>query len=277
MHIDWIITYLDLLQTRNFNQTAENLGLTQSTVSHRIQKLEEVLDQRLFQRGRSGAMPTRSGELFEDHARNLQREWATAKHKLAADPANTGEIRLGIQYDVARYFAGDLIKSLRNEFPKSQIFTEIDYSNQMCQDVLKGHHDFAIIFTPTASPDLYIEEFTQLSYFMLSSSERQLEELNPETYIFPNYSPSFSAQHRSQFPHLNQCRLTSGQADAIEQFLHRLGGVSYLPAPALIDTSLQVVDRAPVFVQQVYFCCHIKNRRRNDFVKFVRILRKTIV
>lgn len=43
MNIDWIETYLDLLETRSFHATAENLALTQSTVSHRIAKLEESL------------------------------------------------------------------------------------------------------------------------------------------------------------------------------------------------------------------------------------------
>ena len=39
MQLSWLETYLDVLDSGNFNVTAEHMGLTQSTVSHRISQL----------------------------------------------------------------------------------------------------------------------------------------------------------------------------------------------------------------------------------------------
>lgn len=264
MHIDWIHTYIDLLESHNFNLTAENLGITQSTVSHRVQKLEQSLGQQLFIRGRNGALPTRHGRNFETYARNLLREWTLAKHKVSIDPATGGEIRLGIQYDVAKCFAGEIIKSLRRTFPNARIYTEIDYSTQMCQDVLIGNHDAGLIFTPIISPDLYVKEFTQMNYFMVGAKEADLQTISTESYIFPNYSPMFSSEHRAAFPNLTNCQLTSGNADSITQFLDSLGGASYLPETALNPKIHHKILGAPVFTQQVYFCCHNKNRHTKN-------------
>ena len=110
MNIDWIETYLDLMQTRNFNASAERLGLTQSTVSHRIQKLEAALNQTLFRRGRSGAVPTDAGLRFETHARNLVREWQRARRVVGHAGDINSELRIGLQYDVARGHAGSIVK-----------------------------------------------------------------------------------------------------------------------------------------------------------------------
>ena len=76
MQIELIETFLDLCETRNFNRTAERLGVTQSTVSGRMRALEAKVGSRLLRdsgvsvqaaagtgtrvRGRVAKAPTRS-------------------------------------------------------------------------------------------------------------------------------------------------------------------------------------------------------------------------
>ncbi|WP_085124618.1 helix-turn-helix domain-containing protein [Tistlia consotensis] len=52
MHIDQIRTFLEVVATGNFRKAAENLNVTQSTVSARIRALESELGRALFERGR---------------------------------------------------------------------------------------------------------------------------------------------------------------------------------------------------------------------------------
>jgi len=78
MQIEQIETFLDLCVTQSSNQTAERLGVTQSTVSGRITSLEKTVGQRLFQRSRSGTALTTEGLRFEPHARSLLHSWVTA-------------------------------------------------------------------------------------------------------------------------------------------------------------------------------------------------------
>ncbi|WKL39445.1 LysR family transcriptional regulator (plasmid) [Sinorhizobium meliloti] len=48
MNLDLIDTFLDLLETGNFNRTAERLETTQSTISGRVKALEQAVGAKLF-------------------------------------------------------------------------------------------------------------------------------------------------------------------------------------------------------------------------------------
>jgi len=50
MNIDQVKTVLELNRTRHFKKTAQALYVTQSTISARLQALEEELDCKLFER-----------------------------------------------------------------------------------------------------------------------------------------------------------------------------------------------------------------------------------
>ncbi|MDD4348510.1 MAG: LysR family transcriptional regulator [Opitutales bacterium] len=58
MHLDYFETYLNLVRSGNFHQTAKELGLAQSTVSQHIRKMEEFLGVQLFIRRNSGCEQT---------------------------------------------------------------------------------------------------------------------------------------------------------------------------------------------------------------------------
>ncbi|MBX2856189.1 MAG: LysR family transcriptional regulator, partial [Rhodobacteraceae bacterium] len=78
MDIDLIETFIDIMETRSFNRTAERLQVTQSTVSHRVRSLEASLGKPLLVRGRGGAAPTQAGVRFHEHALMLRRQWREA-------------------------------------------------------------------------------------------------------------------------------------------------------------------------------------------------------
>ncbi|MEO1154604.1 MAG: LysR family transcriptional regulator [Pseudomonadota bacterium] len=87
MQIELIETFLDLCATRNFNRTAERMGVTQSAVSGRVKALERALECRLFTRSRSGTELTTEGLRFEPLWRAASwpvGRWANAQHRNAA-------------------------------------------------------------------------------------------------------------------------------------------------------------------------------------------------
>ena len=64
-------TFLAIAAHGSFIAAASQLHLTQSTVSARIQRLEETLNARLFVRNRSGASLTPAGRRFLEYAKRL--------------------------------------------------------------------------------------------------------------------------------------------------------------------------------------------------------------
>ncbi|MEX0304043.1 MAG: LysR family transcriptional regulator, partial [Leisingera sp.] len=61
MNISAIQTFLSVVRTRNLNRAAEELNITQSAVSARLDTLDQALGARLLIRSRKGATLTKEG------------------------------------------------------------------------------------------------------------------------------------------------------------------------------------------------------------------------
>ena len=62
--------FLAVAQLGSVQRAANSLSVTQPAVSKTIAELESILDIRLFERGRQGAVLTNEGRLFAPHARS---------------------------------------------------------------------------------------------------------------------------------------------------------------------------------------------------------------
>ncbi len=266
MNIEWIETFLDVLETQNFNDSAERLGITQSTVSHRIQKLENVLNVRLFQRGRSGANLTIEGKRFEAFARTIRHDWSQALNVVPKSSDFRSRLRIGIQYDVAKIGAGKILELLRTLYLDTMIYVEVDYSRQIMRDIERGDLDFAIVYTPNAREDIHCESLGYIDYAMVSTAPVHINSIVAEDYTFPNISPAFSYAHQQALPHLVDTPLECGQSDSLFQFLRDLGGASYLAKKFAHEKvaagDVYWVKDAPLLRAEANFACHVKNRQR---------------
>ncbi len=162
-------TFLDLIETRSFHRSAERLGLTQSTVSARVQALETTLDAKLFIRSRAGTQLTTEGLKFEPHARMLRHAMAEARRAVTPSGLAAVTLRIGIQNDLAAGHIGDWIAGFRRALPETAFYIEPDYSAQMCADLGTGHLDFAVLYSPRAVPDLHFTSVGHVTYRLVSS------------------------------------------------------------------------------------------------------------
>ncbi|MEY2194244.1 LysR family transcriptional regulator [Neobacillus sp. BF23-41] len=88
--------FLKVVDTGNFTKAGENLGLTQSGVSHNISALESELGIILLNRGRNGVSLTDAGKRIIGHMRNIVSESEQIKQKTAAILGiEMGKIKIG--------------------------------------------------------------------------------------------------------------------------------------------------------------------------------------
>ena len=80
MDIGLARTFLAICETGNFVKAADQLNITQSTVSARIKALEQQMSCRLFVRNKAGASLTNAGRRFRKHAELLVRTVEQAQH-----------------------------------------------------------------------------------------------------------------------------------------------------------------------------------------------------
>jgi len=279
MQSDQIDTFLDLVETRSFNRTAERQGLTQSTVSARVATLETALGVRLFTRSRAGTDLTTEGLKFAPHARSLRHAWAEARHSVTPTGEAVINIRLGIQSDLAPTYLGDWMQSFRQHLPDCAFYIEPDFSAQMCRDLTAGLSDFAVLYTPYASPDLNFTSLGETRYRLISSETDRRAGLKPTTYIRANFAPAFDAHHRMALPELQESPIAAGQSATIAGLLTKLGGSAYLldvMADDLIASgNFSAVTDAPIIRQPVHAATHLRNRTSKLHRQLLRVVQKT--
>lgn len=280
MQIDQIDTFLDLIETRSFNRTAERMGLTQSTVSGRLVALELAVGARLFTRSRAGTQLTTEGLKLEPHARLLRQEWTMARRAVMASGTAALTLRIGVQNDLAPAHLGALVADFRALLPQAALYIEPDYSTQMCADLVTGALDFALLFTPKPQPDLYFETLTEIPYRLISTRPDSLSSLAPETYVCANFSPAFEAAHRQLLPHLSATPLSVGQSSAVALLLAQMGGAGYVMETQARDLvaagGYHMVPDAPVIRQPVYAALHLRNRTGTTHKRLMQSARRRL-
>lgn len=279
MQPDLIETFLDLVETRSFNRTAERQGLTQSTVSGRVASLETSLGVRLFTRSRAGTELTTEGLKFAPHARILRHAWAEARHSVTPTGEAVINIRLGIQSDLAPNHLGDWMQGFRQRLPDCAFYIEPDFSAQMCRDLMAGVSDFAVLYTPYPSPDLNFTSLGETKYRLISSETDRRAGLRAATYIRANFAPAFDAHHRAALPELQDSPIAAGQSATIAGLLTKMGGSGYLldvMAEDLIATGqFRAVTDAPVIRQPVHAATHLRNRTAKLHRQLLRVVQQT--
>ncbi|MDN5788337.1 LysR family transcriptional regulator [Pseudorhodobacter sp.] len=279
MQPDLIETFLDLVETRSFNRTAERQGLTQSTISGRVSSLESSLGVRLFTRSRAGTELTTEGLKFEPHARTLRHAWAEARHSVTPTGEAVINIRLGIQSDLAQNHLGDWMHGFRKHLPDCAFYIEPDFSAQMCRDLTSGASDFAVLYTPYPSPDLNFTSLGETRYRLISSETDNRAGLRRETYIRASFAPAFDAHHRIALPELQETPIAAGQSATIAGLLAKLGGSAYvldvMAADMIASGHFQAVTDAPVIRQPVHAATHLRHRISKLHRQLLRVVQQT--
>ncbi|MBN8933130.1 MAG: LysR family transcriptional regulator [Rhizobium pusense] len=276
MQIILIETFLDLMETRNFNRTAERLNITQSTVTHRINALEAMFARKLFARNKGGTQPTAAGLRFLDHAKALQHQWHEATRAVETAGAYERSMRIGLQHDLAAHYAGDWLAAVRRELPATSIYLEVDYSGQMNRDLGAGDLDLAILFTPHYLPDLHYERIGEVHYEMVSNKVSRIEDVKAEDYIQAVYSPAFDRLHRQAHPELSTAPIASGETTAILALMQKLGGSAFVTeadSKRLLRTgAVSRVAGAEPIAQAVYAAVNVRTRHAHQHRRIIATL-----
>jgi LysR family transcriptional regulator, flagellar master operon regulator len=273
MQIELIETFLDLCETRSFNRTAERLGITQSSVSGRVQALEAATGVRLFNRSRAGTDLSAEGVRFEPHARALRHQWRETLRQVQA--GDRPALRLGVQNDLAAAHIGELLAGFRKGLPQASFYVEPDYSNQMSMDVLSGNLDFALLYSPKPHPDLHFASIGTMVYRMISTEATTRAQVTEDRYIMTHFSTAYEVTHRQLLPELAQAPLSLGQSAPVESLLLTLGGTGYVLSDAadrlLATGRCHSVADAPELTQPVYAAVHVRNRISKTHRRMTRI------
>lgn len=140
---------------RHFVRAAESCGVTQSTLSSLISKLEAELDVTIFDRTSHPVKPTALGEEIISQARVVLYNTSQIEELVSSRKGQSvGTLRLGIAPTIAPYILPKLLKNLSEKSPEVQLKVEEARVGSILQKIKTAELDVALLATPVEETDL---------------------------------------------------------------------------------------------------------------------------
>ena len=140
---------------RHFGKAAESCGLTQSTLSLMVKKLEEELDVQIFDRDAHPVRPTEMGRKIIDRAKVvLYNVEQIAEMTRSEKDILTGPLRIAHISTVAPVLVPGLFKFIGQQYPSISLQTEEMLSSTVKDKLRKAEVDMGILTGPVPDADL---------------------------------------------------------------------------------------------------------------------------
>ena len=147
-----------LAERLNFTRAAEWLHVSQSTLSHQIQQLEEELGTSLFERNAKRVKLTPEGELFLASALQALESVDTGVRNLKEPtPVLTGEVRIGMTPSLAAALVPDCVVQLVESHPSVRVVINEMTTEEVRAGLLAGELDLGIAYLPLETKGLSFE------------------------------------------------------------------------------------------------------------------------
>jgi len=185
-------TFCRVAGLKSFSKAADDLFLTQPTVSGHILSLEQSLSLRLFDRTSREARLTKAGKVFLEYALKIlsfRKELLNALSEFSQ--GIRGELSLGASTIPGEYLLPKLMGDFKKEHPHFIIALKIADTKEVIQYVLQDNVEFGIIGAKLNHPSLHYEKFEKDEIIVVAPSDHpltrkkrvNLEELLREPWI----------------------------------------------------------------------------------------------
>ncbi len=171
MELKWLEDFLVLATTRSFSKAAKERNTTQSTLSRRIQQLEDWLGVWLIDRSSQPVGLTRAGSHFYRQAVEIVR--TTYRARVGARRVGLQgleSLRIGAQHVLARHFLPNLMADIEQQIEIGSFILRSDNLDNCLDYLISDEIDFMVCFHQQTMPDLV----DLIGYDFLTVSSEQL-------------------------------------------------------------------------------------------------------
>lgn len=256
------LEYIVALDTyRSFGIAAEKCFVTQPTMSMQVQKLEEELGTKLFDRSKQPITPTDIGIEVIDQARTILRESYKLKELISNQKTTiSGELRIGIIPTIAPYLMPQIISSFMKKYPDVALVVWEYMTDQIVSELKSGLLDCGILSTPLEDKSLqenplfyesfvaYLSKTSPLnSKKTLQASDINIDDLwlLNEGHCMRNQILNICKRKKS-----NEVRTFEYNTDSVEtlkRMVEMNKGITLLPELSISDFSMKQLDRIRYF------------------------------
>jgi LysR family hydrogen peroxide-inducible transcriptional activator len=249
---------------RHFAVAAESCFVTQPTLSMQIQKLEEELGFKIFDRSKQPVMPTEHGFEIIEHARKVIAERDALSELVEAKKGVVkGEFKLGIIPTLAPYLLPLFIHSFTQKYPLIKLRIEELTTSALIARLKEGKIDAGILVTPLhesgiKEEPLFYEEM--LAYVSKANAVFKKDyvlpkDIDPEKLWLLEEGHCFRSQimnlcHlRKKSEHAAHFEYEAGSLETLRRMVDLYDGITVLPELATMDMTARQLTHLRNFKQ----------------------------
>ncbi|MFF5082718.1 LysR family transcriptional regulator [Actinoplanes sp. NPDC000266] len=282
--------FLAVEQTRHFTQAADNLGVSQPTLSKQIHTLEQTLGAPLFERIRGAVTLTAAGHTLLPIAQRMVAD-ADAAQEAVSDIVGLrrGEVRLGATPSLCSSLVPEVLRTFRAEHPEIQLYVNEGGSQDLIENLHAHTLDLALIVQPEEGVDEALTATPVLRESLVVASvadgppptihaQIALSELEHTPLVM------FRAGYDIRGVTLDACRkagftpkfaVEGGEMDAVLAFVEAGLGVALVPSMVLANRPLlRATPLAPPGMRRTIALAH---RKRSVLPHAAEALRTTLL
>ena len=170
MQLDLLKTFHVVARNKSFSKAAQELFLTQPTVSTQIQKLEHSLKTILFDRNKKQIVLTPKGEILYHYTLQLFELFSDIENAFQEyNQIQSGRIEIAASTVVATYFLPEIISEFRSYYPNIDLRVRIGNSESVARDVLNRDVDFGLCARILSQPEFIQYQLLSERYIVVAS------------------------------------------------------------------------------------------------------------
>ena len=231
-------------QERNFRRAAEKCFISQPALSLAIQKLEEELGLKIFERGKNDITITPVGTAIVEQAQRVLEE-AERIREIAVQGKNqlAAPLRIGIIHSVGPYLLPDLIPALKKVAPQMALDVEENITANLDTLLRIGKLDVIVVALPFGDAGILTRPLYDEPFEVVVSNEHHWSdrrsikagELAEEKVLLLDSGHCFSNQVAEACPDLSRKGTDTQHGTSLETIRNMVAsglGITVLPASA---------------------------------------------
>ena len=271
MDIRFLVTFMEVAQTRHFGKAAENLYLTQSAVSARIKQLEEYFNSALFVRNRNSLQLTAAGEKLLPFAASLADTLEQAR--AAMNEESIQYLSIASTPNAWDLYLKQGLNEVNSHLEDVSIRAEVCSNEQLSRMLHEHSIDLALTTVPFKSDDVETLELSEsiLSlYCSIALADQPLKHLN----ISLDWGLKTNDVIEKSYPDIKKAAMRTGSLQVALRYLSTNNSAIILPdkiAQTLVNKGelLMLDSLAPLSVK--VYLIYLKQTKNAKLVQFIDV------
>jgi len=157
INTEWYRIFLSVSKTKNLTKAAEQLHITQPSVSYAIKQLEQNLGVVLLRRLSKGVQLTQEGQMLAEYVEKAFHQFGAAEYSIQLlKQYKLGCVRIGSNGAIIKDVILPVLDEFHVEYPDIRIQLLQAKTSVIVEHIKEGRLDVGFVYLPITDPDIVI-------------------------------------------------------------------------------------------------------------------------